>query len=82
MKIFDLKAKILFTIYLLFITYNSLEAQSRKRANKNKITYPESTYESIKYRSLGPHRGGRSAAVTGVPGNPNLFYFGATGGGV
>ena len=82
MKIFDLNAKILFTIYLLFITYNSLEAQSRKRANKNKITYPESTYESIKYRSLGPHRGGRSAAVTGVPGNPNLFYFGATGGGV
>ena len=82
MKIFDLKAKILFTIYFLFITYNSLEAQSRKRANKNKITYPESTYESIKYRSLGPHRGGRSAAVTGVPGNPNLFYFGATGGGV
>ena len=82
MKIFDLKAKILFTISLLLITYNSLEAQSRKRANKNKITYPESAYESIKYRSLGPHRGGRSAAVTGVPGNPNLFYFGATGGGV
>lgn len=82
MKIFDLNANILFTIYLLFITYNSLEAQSRKRANKNKITYSESTYESIKYRSLGPHRGGRSAAVTGVPGNPNLFYFGATGGGV
>jgi len=82
MKIFDLKAKILFTISLLLIIHNSLEAQSRKRANKNKITYPESTYESIKYRSLGPHRGGRSAAVTGVPGNPNLFYFGATGGGV
>ena len=83
MKIIDIKAKILFTIYLLFtLTNNSLEAQSRKRANKNKITYPESTYESIKYRSLGPHRGGRSAAVTGVPGNPNLFYFGATGGGV
>ena len=82
MKIFDLKTKILFTISLLLIIHNSLEAQSRKRANKNKITYPESTYESIKYRSLGPHRGGRSAAVTGVPGNPNLFYFGATGGGV
>ena len=83
MKIIDLKAKILFTISLLFtLTNNSLEAQSRKRANKNKITYPEATYESLKYRSLGPHRGGRSAAVTGVPGNPNLFYFGATGGGV
>ena len=83
MKIIDLKAKILFTTFLLFtLTNNSLEAQSRKRANKNKITYSEATYESLKYRSLGPHRGGRSAAVTGVPGNSNLFYFGATGGGV
>jgi photosystem II stability/assembly factor-like uncharacterized protein len=31
---------------------------------------------------IGPFRGGRSAAVTGVPGKPDLFYFGATGGGV
>ena len=83
MKIIDIKTKILFTISLLFtLTNNSLEAQSRKRVNKNKISYSEATYESLKYRSLGPHRGGRSAAVTGVPGNPNLFYFGATGGGV
>ena len=83
MKIIDIKTKILFTISLLFtLTNNYLEAQSRKRVNKNKISYSEVTYESIKYRSLGPHRGGRSAAVTGVPGNPNLFYFGATGGGV
>ena len=83
MKIIDIKTKILFTISLLFtLTNNYLEAQSRKRVNKNKISYSEVTYESLKYRSLGPHRGGRSAAVTGVPGNPNLFYFGATGGGV
>ena len=36
----------------------------------------------MEYRLVGPFRGGRSAAVTGVPGKPNLFYFGATGGGV
>jgi photosystem II stability/assembly factor-like uncharacterized protein len=35
-----------------------------------------------KWRNVGPFRGGRSAAVTGVPGQPNLFYFGGTGGGV
>ncbi len=34
------------------------------------------------WREIGPYRGGRSCAVTGVPGKPNLFYFGATGGGV
>ncbi|MFT5437579.1 MAG: photosystem II stability/assembly factor-like uncharacterized protein, partial [Ulvibacter sp.] len=39
-------------------------------------------YDALDYRLLGPFRGGRSAAVTGVPGKPNLFYFGATGGGV
>ena len=36
----------------------------------------------MQYREIGPFRGGRSAAVTGVPGEPKLFYFGATGGGV
>ncbi|MEZ4875249.1 MAG: glycosyl hydrolase [Flavobacteriaceae bacterium] len=45
-------------------------------------TYDESLYGALEYRLLGPFRGGRSAAVTGVPNKPNLFYFGATGGGV
>ncbi|MDG1571410.1 glycosyl hydrolase [Robiginitalea sp. M366] len=58
----------------------SAEAQRRNRAQTN--TYPESLYSSMEYRLVGPFRGGRSAAVTGVPGQPNLFYFGATGGGV
>ncbi|MDE2996654.1 MAG: glycosyl hydrolase, partial [Bacteroidota bacterium] len=39
-------------------------------------------YEGLDYRLVGPYRGGRSAAVTGVQGKDNLFYFGATGGGV
>jgi len=38
--------------------------------------------DGLEYRLVGPFRGGRSAAVTGVPGQPDLFYFGATGGGV
>jgi len=45
-------------------------------------TYDEKMYDALEYRLVGPFRGGRSAAVTGVPGKPNLFYFGATGGGV
>lgn len=36
----------------------------------------------VEWRNVGPFRGGRSAAVTGVAGKPNLFYFGGTGGGV
>ncbi len=39
-------------------------------------------FEVLQYRSIGPFRGGRSAACTGVPGKPMTFYFGAAGGGV
>jgi len=45
-------------------------------------TPDESAYEALEYRLVGPFRGGRSAAVTGVPGQPDLFYMGSTGGGV
>jgi photosystem II stability/assembly factor-like uncharacterized protein len=44
--------------------------------------FDEKLYSSLKWRELGPYRGGRSAAVTGVSGKPNLFYFGSVGGGV
>lgn len=46
------------------------------------LSYDQKRYESLQWRCIGPFRGGRSAAVTGVPGKPNLYYFGATGGGV
>lgn len=36
----------------------------------------------LRTRMLGPYRGGRSTAVTGVPGAPNTFLMGTTGGGV
>ena len=39
-------------------------------------------YSKVKYRLVGPFRGGRSAAVTGSYKNKNTFYFGGTGGGV
>ena len=44
--------------------------------------YDTTYYNSLEFRSIGPYRGGRSAAVTGVPGQPMKAYFGATGGGV
>ena len=36
----------------------------------------------MKFRCIGPYRGGRVTAVTGVRGEPYTFYFGAAGGGV
>ena len=55
---------------------------SQKKSKKNSVSFDKVLHESVEYREIGPFRGGRSAAVAGVPGNPNLFYFGATGGGV
>ena len=37
---------------------------------------------AFQYRSIGPYRGGRSAAVAGVASQPFVYYYGATGGGV
>ena len=39
-------------------------------------------FEGMEFRCIGPHRGGRSTAVTGVRHDPLTYYFGGTGGGV
>ena len=39
-------------------------------------------WKALSWREVGPYRGGRSAAVAGLPGDRNTYYFGATGGGV
>jgi len=44
--------------------------------------YPESTYQELRWRMIGPTRGGRTRASCGVPGQPNVFYVGAVNGGV
>ena len=56
--------------FLLFGLLTTLNGQDLSKA------------ESLQFRNIGPYRGGRSCAVTGVPGQPNLYYFGAAGGGV
>src|SRR5580704_12793424 len=44
--------------------------------------FPESMYQEMRWRMIGPFRGGRTRAVAGVPGQPNVFYIGAVNGGV
>ncbi|MDO7576709.1 MAG: glycosyl hydrolase, partial [Flavobacteriaceae bacterium] len=78
------KSNFLFSVlFFSLLVFQPFYGQRNKRVKKTAtISYPERAYESLSYRSIGPFRGGRSAAVTGVPGKPDLFYFGATGGGV
>ena len=39
-------------------------------------------YESLRWRMIGPFRGGRTVAASGVPGKPNVYYIGVNNGGV
>src|ERR1700751_1423735 len=37
--------------------------------------FPESTYQELRWRMIGPFRGGRTRALAGVPSQPNGFYI-------
>ena len=65
----------LFGVFIFFIFGFQSETTFSQSNN-------ETYFSSLEYRLLGPFRGGRSAAVAGVSSKPNLFYFGATGGGI
>ena len=65
----------------LSISTDTVNAQRKRKAKKTE-SISSDLYGSLSYRLVGPFRGGRSAAVTGVPNKPNLYYMGATGGGV
>ena len=58
-------------IYLLCVA-SSVTAQQ----------FPEPTYQELRWRMIGPYRGGRTRALAGVPSQPNIFYIGVVNGGV
>jgi len=60
---------ILLSISLLLITASAQQ-------------YNPDTFKGMKWRMVGPFRGGRVLAVTGIPGDPYTFYFGGVAGGV
>ena len=43
---------------------------------------PPDLVKELRFRQVGPFRGGRSVAVAGVESQPDVYYFGAVGGGV
>lgn len=46
------------------------------------VVYDSTLFDAMKYRMVGPYRGGRSTAVAGIAGEPFTFFMGTTGGGV
>ncbi|MCV6628688.1 MAG: glycosyl hydrolase, partial [Flavobacteriaceae bacterium] len=76
------KMNLLCWVLAILILAPKFSIAQRKKSKQQAPAFAEKLYKGLEYRLVGPFRGGRSAAVTGVLGKPNLFYFGATGGGV
>jgi photosystem II stability/assembly factor-like uncharacterized protein len=60
------------------VTSQSAAKDDKDKDDKNE----DPLFRGMKYRSIGPFRGGRSLTAAGIPGDPTTYYFGATGGGV
>ena len=63
-------------ILIFFISFNS---DASLNVSDNDLKY---VINNLKYRNVGPTRGGRVTAVHGVESQKNVFYMGTTGGGV
>ena len=79
------KIRILLAIFSIFFFICSILSSPAWNApqRSGKISrYDPSLYKEMKWRCIGPYRGGRVTAVAGIPSKPYTYYFGATGGGV
>lgn len=73
------------SIFVLSVMFLQVQAQKKERVKQVAIPKEDVSdrlLSKVKYRSIGPYRGGRSAAVAGSYKSRTTFYFGATGGGV
>jgi len=66
--------KLFFVVLVLVLAVGAVAADGQ--------TYDQKLFQEMRWRCIGPFRGGRSVAVTGVAGQPNLFYMAAVNGGV
>ncbi len=71
--------KNLLSLLVLCTCVVSLSAQTAQTPSRDDYN---SIFKVVKWRSIGPFRGGRSNAGTGVVGDPKTYYMGTTGGGL
>src|SRR6478735_6047273 len=46
------------------------------------VSFAPALFKELRWRNIGPYRGGRTKAVDGIASQPNVFYIGAVDGGV
>ncbi len=72
-------------LVLLLILLAPIGLTSQKRKNKSTeptVKIEDSLFTGLQWRNIGPFRGGRSVASTGVIGQPMTYYMGTVGGGI
>ena len=69
-------------IVLFILALLVADVWAQKKPQTATLSFDAALYSGVRWREVGPYRGGRSCTVTGVVGNPNLYYFGTVGGGV
>lgn len=75
--------KILLIGFILLLTFPGFSQRERGNTSSTPaVNFDPSLYSSLEWRNIGPFRGGRSNAVTGVPGNDQVYFAGYTGGGI
>ena len=79
--------KLTFLLIAAVVFTSPLFSQRKKKRNKKlepteEYVFDTKNFDALKWRSIGPFRGGRSNAVCGVIGDPMTYYMGSTGGGV
>ena len=60
----------------------SISIHGQEQADQPKLDDLNDYFKSVKWRNIGPFRGGRSVAASGVIGDPLTYYMGTTGGGL
>ncbi|HNP95806.1 MAG TPA: glycosyl hydrolase, partial [Cyclobacteriaceae bacterium] len=73
-----------FVLLAVTISFGAFAQRKGKATSAATTTssFNAQVYKGLKWRNIGPFRGGRSNAVSGVRGNDMLYYAGYTGGGV
>lgn len=72
----------MFTKVLISLVLGLLVISSAAQSSQTTSEDYGSIFKPVKWRSIGPFRGGRSVAGTGVVGDPKTYYMGVTGGGL
>jgi len=66
----------------LFLTHTQAQKNNKSEGSKRPAIFHAAQFKSLKWRNIGPFRGGRSAAVCGLANDPLTYYMGTVGGGV